>query len=653
MFNIVITIILSLLFILFILFLIKEKRLFLKNSSIFYIPLLIILFVIHIYGIEENHLLILSFESLKNTIESVAFKGGLSIFNPEIANENLFIINYYVLLLFISYITFSCVIDLVFNNVINYTKSVFIRRDSVVVIMESSEEAKIFLNTLKRKYVIIDKKDTELEKYFLDKKICYLVGINEKNIYKFKDKSKIVSFLNLPDNQLKAIKLLTDLNNNQIYFKAENDIRFALDEMIKNKSNISLFNKHELIADEFIINNSISKYLDDTMIDRKTLLLNDDIDIKTFMIGFGRVNSSIYLELIKNNQYAKLIDNKISTYKVDYYIYNKEEIDKSNLNHNLRRIRYIDNKDDYYAWPDETFKVNKNIIDINSFEYYSSIKSNLALKGLNIFVIGLGNDLRDLDMALKLNDRINSWNLESKSIIFVRVKDDITNEFDLPSNVIPFGSDKKILTHDVIINDEMLEIAKRRAALYSKTEDIEGNWKSLPLAKRLSNKNAVFSIIHKMGLLGLEVVPNNKLSKEQYYEIYDIDNEIEYKDNKIVYPLKFSKTINPRNTLAYLEHNRWNTEMITKGYIPMEKSKVYVDKTKIIKDDLDKKLHACITTFDGLDLYFDDVALKLQKQNNISYDEAYSMVENKKYDYEMMDEAYDLLKKIGYGIKIV
>lgn len=653
MFNIVITIILSLLFILFILFLIKEKRLFLKNSSIFYIPLLIILFVIHIYGIEENHLLILSFESLKNTIESVAFKGGLSIFNPEIANENLFIINYYVLLLFISYITFSCVIDLVFNNVINYTKSVFIRRDSVVVIMESSEEAKTFLNTLKRKYVIIDKKDTELEKYFLDKKICYLVGINEKNIYKFKDKSKIVSFLNLPDNQLKAIKLLTDLNNNQIYFKAENDIRFALDEMIKNKSNISLFNKHELIADEFIINNSISKYLDDTMIDRKTLLLNDDIDIKTFMIGFGRVNSSIYLELIKNNQYAKLIDNKISTYKVDYYIYNKEEIDKSNLNHNLRRIRYIDNKDDYYAWPDETFKVNKNIIDINSFEYYSSIKSNLALKGLNIFVIGLGNDLRDLDMALKLNDRINSWNLESKSIIFVRVKDDITNEFDLPSNVIPFGSDKKILTHDVIINDEMLQIAKRRAALYSKTEDIEANWKSLPLAKRLSNKNAVFSIIHKMGLLGLEVVPNNKLSKEQYYEIYDIDNEIEYKDNKIVYPLKFSKTINPRNTLAYLEHNRWNTEMITKGYIPMEKSKVYVDKTKIIKDDLDKKLHACITTFDGLDLYFDDVALKLQKQNNISYDEAYSMVENKKYDYEMMDEAYDLLKKIGYGIKIV
>ena len=256
-------------------------------------------------------------------------------------------------------------------------------------------------------------------------------------------------------------------------------------------------------------------------------------------------------------------------------------------------------------------------------------------------------------MALKLNDRINSWNLESKSIIFVRVKDDITNEFDLPSNVIPFGSDKKILTHDVIINDEMLQIAKRRAALYSKTEDIEANWKSLPLAKRLSNKNAVFSIIHKMGLLGLEVVPNNKLSKEQYYEIYDIDNEIEYKDNKIVYPLKFSKTINPRNTLAYLEHNRWNTEMITKGYIPMEKSKVYVDKTKIIKDDLDKKLHACITTFDGLDLYFDDVALKLQKQNNISYDEAYSMVENKKYDYEMMDEAYDLLKKIGYGIKIV
>jgi hypothetical protein len=91
--------------------------------------------------------------------------------------------------------------------------------------------------------------------------------------------------------------------------------------------------------------------------------------------------------------------------------------------------------------------------------------------------------------------------------------------------------------------------------------------------------------------------------------------------------------------------------MIAKGYIPMEKSKVCVLNNKIVKDDLDKKLHVCITTFDGLDLYYDTAAKLLKKANKISYDEAYAIVENKKYDYEMMDEAYDLLSNIGYGIK--
>ena len=652
MFNTVITVIISLLILLFVIFLIKEKRLFLKNSSIFYIPLFIISFIIHVYAKTEENILILCYQSFKHTMEMVALKADLTIFDPLIASEQLFITNYYLILIFVAYITFSCVIDLVFNNVINYAKALFIRNNSILVLMENSDEAKMFINTLKTKYVIIDKKNQELEKYFLENKICYLVGINEKNINKFKNKSKIVSFLDCPNNQLNSIKLLLNLDND-IYFKVEQEIRFALDEMIKDKSNITLFNKHELIADEFIINNSISKYLDDSIIDRKTLLLKDDVDIKAFMIGFGKTNSNIYLELIKNNQYAKLKDNKISTYKVNYYIYNKDEIDKSNLNHNLRRIRYVDDKLDYYMWPDDTFSVQKNIIDINSFEYYSSIKSNLALKGLNVFVVALGNDLSNLDMALKLNDRINSWNLKSKAIIFVRTKGEITNNFVLPSNIIPFGSDKNILSEDVIINDKMLQMAKRRAAIYSKTDDVEGNWKGLPLAKRLSNKNSVFSIIHKMGLLGLEIVDSKNISKEQFYEVYDINNEIKYENSKIIYPLRFSSLINPRNTLAFLEHNRWNTEMITKGYIPMEKSKVSVEKMKIIKDDLNKKLHACITTFDGLDLYFDDVAKKLINENDITYEEAYAMVENKKYDYEMMDEAYDLLNKIGYGIKII
>ena len=613
MFNIIISIILSILLVIFIVFLIKEKRFFIKNATIFYVPLLIVLFAIHIYALGEDNALILSYEALKNTLAAIGFDGDIGRFDPNTASDALFIINYYVLSYFIGYITVSFVVDLIFGNIVNFVRTLFIKNNSVLVLMDGGEEAKVFLSTLDKKYVIIDKKNEELEKYLLENRICYLVGINKKNLNKFNGKSKVVSFLDLSENQFKAIKLLADINDT-CYFKAKEDIRYALNEIVKNKAHINLFSKYELIADYFIFNNSTSKHLDDTMIDRNTLLLKDDVDINTFMIGFGKVNSTLYLELIKNNQFAKLVNNKIATYTNNYYIYNKDEIDSSNLNHNLRRIRYIEDKTNYYPWPDESFKVNKNIMDINSYEYYSSIKSNLAKKGLNIFVIGLGDDLKNLDMALKLRDRINGWNLESKSIIYVRLKDNKTSEFELPDNIIPFGSNDSILNKDVIINEEMLEIAKRRAALYADTNDIEGNWKSLPLAKRLSNKNAVFSIIHKLGLLGLEISTNNHITKESYYGIYDKNNEIEYQDNEIIYPLKFSSLINPRNTLAYLEHNRWNTEMIAKGYVPMEKSKVCVSNNKIVKDDLDKKLHVCITTFDGLDLYYDAAQSYLKRQ---------------------------------------
>ena len=337
MFNIIISVLLGITFIVFVAFLIKEKKFFLKNSSVFYIPLLMILFAIHIYALKEENVLILSYEALKDTLGAIGFDADISKFDPEKAIDALFIINYYFLSFFIGYITISVVVDLIFSNIVNVIKLLFIKRNSILVLMEDSDEEKLFLKSVKRKYVIIDKKNEELEKYLLGKRICYLVGINKKNLKRFKGKSTIVSFLDDADNQFKAINLLADINNT-CYFKASSDVRYALDEIIKDKSHINLFSKYELIADQFILKHSISKYLDDSMIDRKTLLLKNGVDINTFMIGFGKVNSAIYLELIKNNQFAKKTRNKINTYTSKYYIYSKDETDTSNLNHNLRRI---------------------------------------------------------------------------------------------------------------------------------------------------------------------------------------------------------------------------------------------------------------------------------------------------------------------------
>lgn len=390
------------------------------------------------------------------------------------------------------------------------------------------------------------------------------------------------------------------------------------------------------------------------MIDRNTASLKSDVDVSMFMIGFGKVNANLYLELIKNNQYTKIIDQKITTYPVRYNIFSRMDIDTSNLNHNLRRIRYITPSDEYLPWPEDSFIPNKYIGDINSFEFYNNIKNNIVNKGLNVFIVSLGNDLTNIDMALKINDRLKSWKFNSEAIIFVRVRDSKNLNLKIADNIIAFGSDDDVITKDAIVNQSILEISKKRAAYYANSDDVEGVWRLLPLAKRLSNKNSIFSIIHKLGLLGITIdrIKENSISMDEYLKIYDVNNEIIKMDNKIEYPLKFSKLINPRNVLAFIEHNRWNVEMITKGYVPMKKSLFKVEGKKFIKDDLDEKLHGCITTSEGLDEYFDIFASMLQKENNISYEDAYKMVENKKYDYEIMDQAYDLLSNIGYYLKI-
>lgn len=656
MLNLFISIFLGLFLLIFIAFLIKEKKLFFKYSTIFYVPILIIMFVIFYYGLDVENQLGRIHDSLSNAILSITFKDSFEEFNNVYRNDFWFVVNYYIGLLFIGFITFSMVIDLFFRQAINFLKAKFILNDTVVVLMEDDEEAKTFLSSFRNRYVIIDEKNKPLEKYLLNNNIVYKVGINKKHLLKLsKTKGvKFISFLKNHENKLRVLEFFQSVDNN-CYLEIDDEFSFAFEEMTIKNSNIFLFDKYDLISDDFIINHPISTYLNDDMIDRKTCLLKEDVDIHMFMIGMGHVNRHLYLELIKNNQYAKSDHGRIQTYKVKYHLFNKDKVENSNLNHKLRRIRYMNvDRSKYYPWIEDSFEFESHIEDINSFHFYQKVHENMAMKGLNVFIVSLGDDLLNIDIALKLNDRLKNWELEGKYVVFVRVKCNANINFNLPESIVCFGSDEKILSKDTIICDRLLEIAKKRAALYSQTEDIDGNWMNLSLSKRLSNKNSVFSLIHKFGLLGLKITDSNEeegITKEEYFALYDREQDIQRdENNKVIYPLVFSHELNPRNVIAYLEHNRWVVDMLTKGYIPMPKEMVQVKDHVLFKDDPFSKRHACITSFDGLDEYFADAASKIVADKNISYREAYAQVENKKYDYEIMDEAYHLLTSIGYKI---
>lgn len=179
-------------------------------------------------------------------------------------------------------------------------------------------------------------------------------------------------------------------------------------------------------------------------------------------------------------------------------------------------------------------------------------------------------------------------------------------------------------------------------------------WQKLNSYQQSSNIASAINIFTKLNLLGLDITDNNKcgLSELEYLNIYDENKLLE--KNVLTYYNRTKPSISKRDALAFMEHLRWNAFMLVNGYIPMPKSmiKVYKENDKLIiyKNDVNLRLHACITTNKGLEEYFDYLAKLIVKETNISYEESFNMVENKKYDYMLMDTVYTDLALLGVNI---
>ena len=88
--------------------------------------------------------------------------------------------------------------------------------------------------------------------------------------------------------------------------------------------------------------------------------------------------------------------------------------------------------------------------------------------------------------------------------------------------------------------------------------------------------------------------------------------------------------------------------MIVSGYIPMKKDDIKVTnnngKISLFKHDVNLRIHSCITTDEGLEQYYDFLAKKIMNVSDYSYKKAFEMVENKKYDYMLMDTVFTNIK---------
>ena len=221
-----------------------------------------------------------------------------------------------------------------------------------------------------------------------------------------------------------------------------------------------------------------------------------------------------------------------------------------------------------------------------------------------------------------------------------------------------------MLSSDKDVN-EFNTIQEKIDYLRGKEEDIYSNinkeFGNNYLINKESNEYSLLSIRSKLNLLGFdyELQDSSNLSEaNDYYKAYERGNLIEYVKDLIYkgkgvinYPIYANKKfeINPRNVLAYNEHNRWNAYMIASGVTPSSINEILISMNEEGEytngKDIKNYKHGHLTNYDGLSKFINLVINrdlsdnKGKNQNkNINKDVLLKKYNIFKYDYQLMDD---------------
>jgi hypothetical protein len=399
------------------------------------------------------------------------------------------------------------------------------------------------------------------------------------------------------------------------------------------------------------------------------------------LVGFGRTSRQLFLSSVANNQLLSLQNGEAVLTQINYHIFDRDHAEKSkNLNHSYYRYEKEFLKklgecadDEYLPLPQIPAKEYYHHTDVNDAAFYEELRDAVCRKGsYSYIVVAFGEDLENIDIAQKLLEKKAEWGMEN-TYIFVRVRGDYKN-YDVFNSACcyPMGDDASVYDIENIDNDRITEMAKMRNRVYAleyeicnaekpltekemqevcSTSDCEWYTKKTQF-ERESNLCVCLSLRSKLHMMGLDyslVCESDKqkgMTYEQYMEVYAKGDTPElYRDisvdgkGVVKYPLSFADS--RRRTMAINEHYRWNSFMISRGFIPASKEQILSDSRKKGKDYVLRR-HGNLTTFDGL-LEFRKMTAERDGCDEYKKDVI-------KYDYQLLDDAYWLLCKNGYKI---
>lgn len=503
----------------------SERTVYVRNYKkgmviIVYIVFIPLYFLANLYN--GTDIMPAVFDSIKNSVELVAFKLNLSTIQP-LMNANAY---YRITMYFgFSYVIFNSIMFLfsLFSEIVwrmFYKEKFLLSRKSKCFIVGNIESSKIIYETCGMSNKILVDNFSKEDKYnlylknihfinindidsFVDKIIkesCRFAKYNQKHHYtSFSKAKKINVIINVDDINLRinlCSKIASKIQNlNEYQLGVLNICVYTDQENIDVYSNIEAnckgalhnVNKYSLSAMDFVERFPLTKFMDDRQIDYETSLINPDANINTIIIGFGKRNRQVFLSMIANNQFLQKIDKnskEVEVKKVDYYIFDKFDKDQSRVNksfnHNYYRFKhnFIDiakkiDLEEYLPLPTLSSTEHFEKLDINEKSFYDQIKGALGKNqiDINYIVISLGDMFVDIDMANKINVKLKEWGL-TNTYVFTSV-----SNYDIAKNkniLLPYdncyiiGEDKTCeYNYDKIVDDKFVKMAKQRDYMYN------------------------------------------------------------------------------------------------------------------------------------------------------------------------------------------
>lgn len=643
----------------------KKKKVLNKSNIFYFLPLFVLIYIIYIipliYTQATPDMFISRISaSLKSFVFEISWNETLTLFAKEFP---LYITTFYICYSFCAYATISTFVAFIEQSLTNRIRLVkTINNDTDIIFNYSSKTITYLKNSknLSKSNVIIwlsPENKTLLRKVYEQGYAYICKDFNEKNINKFFSKHHRYNFINFKEdkNKISNIKLLTNLKKDisstlNLYVEVEYDELASFNNELRNyklenKNNnvcIQCFSLYELLSRDFIIKHPFSKYITKDFYN-DNLTIKDNKEINVFLLGYGKVNKDLCALLIENNQFASLLNNKLISKKINYYIY---DIDNHKIQDKLNCIFNLDYEANY------SFKKPANITFFNEDVYsINTLNKNIKLandpNSFNFFFVSLDKDTENDDIAKAIKKRC-----KDNSIFFVRSKE---KKFITSDNFIHYGNINELISHDVIVFDSLNLFSYNVNSLYNEINrqnlQKERKWQLIPYIEKYSNIYASCNVRFKLNLLGLDYGYNEKkkeLSKEEYLEIYLSDNNNMHGTFTYDEYDEYFK-ISKRNVLAFLEHQRWTTFYILNNYSLMDNSKIKIkdDHKGYVVKDIENVLHACLVDYYDLDKLYKYLESDSTKN---SYNLSLKDIESYRYDFMIMDSLYDQLAAVGYKI---